>query len=30
MLKRMKVVTSLVIMLALFGALQLASGGLFF
>lgn len=30
MLKRMKVVTSLVIMLVLFGALQLASGGLFF
>ncbi len=30
MLKRMKIVTSLLLVLALFGLLQLASGGLFF
>lgn len=30
MLKRMKIVTSLLLVLALFGVLQLASGGLFF
>jgi methyl-accepting chemotaxis protein-1 (serine sensor receptor) len=29
MLKRMKIVTSLLLVLALFGLLQLASGGLF-
>lgn len=30
MFKRMKVVTSLLLVLVLFGALQLVSGGLFF
>ncbi|ESH48575.1 hypothetical protein SEEC0006_18351 [Salmonella enterica subsp. enterica serovar Choleraesuis str. 0006] len=30
MLKRIKIVTSLLLVLALFGLLQLASGGLFF
>ncbi len=30
MLKRMKIVTSLLLVLALFGLLQLASGGFFF